>query len=105
MAVRQLDTPPPAGPPVPLPRVERGERSHAGFSAERKQAIAGYLFVLPAMLIFFVFTLLPVLYAAYLSFTNYDVFTRQDWIGAVNYQYVLEDELFWRALQNTLYYT
>jgi multiple sugar transport system permease protein len=79
--------------------------SRQGFSAERRQAVAGYLFVLPAMLIFFVFTLLPVLFAAYLSFTNYDVFTRQDWIGAANYQYVLEDELFWRALQNTVYYT
>jgi multiple sugar transport system permease protein len=108
MAVRQLDSPPPVGPLTALPPTEpaiRNPQSAPGFSAERKQAIAGYLFVLPAMLIFFVFTLLPVVYAGYLSFTNYDVFTRQDWIGAVNYQYVLEDELFWRALQNTLYYT
>ena len=72
---------------------------------ERRQAVAGYLFVLPAMLIFLVFTLLPVLYAAYLSFTNYDVFTRQEWVGLLNYQLVFEDELFWRALHNTLYYT
>jgi multiple sugar transport system permease protein len=57
------------------------------------------------MLIFLVFTLLPVLYAFFLSFTNYDVFTKRDWIGLVNYQYVLEDELFWRALVNTLLYT
>lgn len=82
-----------------------GHRSARGLSTERRQAVAGYLFVLPAMLIFFVFTLLPVLYAFYLSFTNYDVFTRQDWIGGVNYQLVFEDELFWRALQNTLVYT
>src|SRR5205823_2537897 len=57
------------------------------------------------MLIFFVFTLLPVAYALYLSFTNYDVFTRMDWIGAANYQDVFDDELFCRALINTATYT
>src|SRR5919202_6744173 len=76
-----------------------------GFSAERRQALAGYLFVLPALFILFVFTLMPVLYALYLSFTNYDVFTRMDWVGLRNYQDVFEDELFWRALQNTAVYT
>jgi multiple sugar transport system permease protein len=76
-----------------------------GFSAERRQALAGYLFVLPALFILFVFTLVPVLYALYLSFTNYDVFTRMDWVGLQNYQDVFEDDLFWRALQNTVVYT
>jgi multiple sugar transport system permease protein len=76
-----------------------------GWSAERRQAFAGYLFISPAMVIFFVFTLLPVVYAFYLSFTNYDVFTRQDWVGAVNYTDVLEDEIFRTALVNTGVYT
>ncbi len=57
------------------------------------------------MLIFFVFTLLPVAIAAYLSLTNYDVFTRIDWIGLANYQDVFDDEFFWRALANTTTYT
>jgi multiple sugar transport system permease protein len=76
-----------------------------GYSLERRQALAGYLFVAPAMVIFFVFTLLPVAIAAFLSFTNYDVFTKLDWIGAVNYEDVFQDELFWRALWNTTTYT
>jgi multiple sugar transport system permease protein len=75
------------------------------FSTERRQAVAGYLFISPAMLIFFIFTLLPVAYALFLSFTNYDVFTRMDWIGARNYEDVFQDELFWRALWNTATYT
>src|SRR5258708_35039462 len=57
------------------------------------------------MLIFFVFTLMPVAYALYLSFTNYDVFTKMDWIGVANYQDVFDDELFWRGLTNTLTHT
>jgi len=75
------------------------------WSTTRRQAVAGYLFIAPAMVIFFVFTLLPVADALFLSFTNYDVFTRMDWIGAANYQDVFDDELFWRALWNTLTYT
>ncbi|TME30676.1 MAG: sugar ABC transporter permease [Chloroflexi bacterium] len=58
------------------------------------------------MVIFFVFTLLPVAIALYLSFTNYDVFTKMDWIGFDNYQFTLfEDELFRTALVNTVVYT
>jgi multiple sugar transport system permease protein len=75
------------------------------YSLERRQAVAGYLFIAPAMAIFFVFTLLPVAIATYLSFTNYDVFTKLDWIGTVNYEDVFQDELFWRALVNTVVYT
>jgi multiple sugar transport system permease protein len=57
------------------------------------------------MVIFFAFTLLPVAIALYLSFTDYDVFTKMNWIGAANYQDVFDDEFFWRALWNTLTYT
>lgn len=57
------------------------------------------------MVIFGVFTLLPVAIALYLSLTNYDVFTRLDWVGGANYQDVFDDEFFWRALINTTTYT
>ena len=80
-------------------------RAQRGYDLERRQALAGYLFVAPAMLIFFVFTLLPVAIALYLSFTDYDVFTRMNWIGTANYQDVFDDEFFWRAFWNTLTYT
>jgi multiple sugar transport system permease protein len=76
-----------------------------GQSIGRRQALAGYMFIAPAMVIFFVFTLLPVAIALYLSLTNYDVFTRIDWVGAANYQDVFDDEFFWRALVNTTTYT
>jgi multiple sugar transport system permease protein len=80
-------------------------RPRRGYDASRRQAVAGYLFVAPAMGIFFVFTLVPVAYALFLSFTNYDVFTKMDWVGVANYQDVFEDELFWRAFWNTTTYT
>src|SRR5438067_12002613 len=83
----------------------RGARRGGGYDAARRQAVAGYLMVAPAMAIFFVFTLLPVAIALFLSFTNYDVFSKMDWIGTANYQDVFEDEFFSRALWNTTTYT
>src|SRR5689334_9324651 len=80
-------------------------RRKGGYDAARRQALTGYLFIAPAMLIFGIFTLLPVAIALYLSFTDYDVFTRLNWIGIANYQDVFDDEYFWRALWNTLTYT
>lgn len=90
--------------PTSYPRRERRQPPR-GYDVARRQAVAGYLFVAPAMLIFAVFTLLPVAIALYLSFTNYDVFTKMDWIGAANYQDVFDDEFFWRALWNTVTYS
>jgi multiple sugar transport system permease protein len=87
------------------PRRSAHWRQPGGYDAARRQALAAYVFIAPAMLIFLVFTLLPVACAAYLSFTNYDVFTRMDWIGVANYADVFEDELFWRAFWNTSTYT
>jgi multiple sugar transport system permease protein len=108
-AVRRVE-----GPPRPerivavaaaQQRATRNAQRVSPWSPERQQALAGYLFIAPAMVIFFVFTLLPVAYALYLSFTNYDVFTKMDWIGIANYQDVFDDEFFRRALVNTVEYT
>src|SRR5206468_2550717 len=97
---------PPAPAHVQGGAAEQGlSRRRGGYDAARQQALAGYLFIAPAMFIFFVFTLLPVAIAAYLSFTNYDVFTKMDWIGVANYQDVFDDEFFWRAFKNTVTYT
>ena len=81
-----------------------------GYDVARRQAFAGYLFVAPALAIFFIFTLLPVAAALCLSFTNYDVFTKMDWIGTDNYQDIFLDVfvdggLFRTALINTVIYT
>lgn len=88
----------------PRPVTPRSQ-ARGGYDAARRQAVAGYLFIAPAIAIFLVFTVLPVGIALYLSFTDYDVFTRLDWIGLQNYQDVFDDEYFWRALWNTVTYT
>lgn len=74
-------------------------------SRQRKQAAAAYFFITPTMLIFLIFTLLPVLFALYMSFTNYDILSRRDWIGLENYGNLIRDEDFRNAVRITLQYT
>jgi len=52
----------------------------------------GYLFVLPAFLVYAVFALYPLLKAVYLSLFEWDGLTVGTWAGLSNYQEVLTDE-------------
>lgn len=68
--------------------------------------IAGYLFASPWLIGFLVFVLSPIISSFYLSFTRYDILRSPRWIGLDNYINIFTyDELFWKALYNTLYYT
>jgi multiple sugar transport system permease protein len=69
------------------------------------QARMAYLFITPTILLFSVFTVIPVFMAFYLSFTNYDVLSRNDWIGFDNYRRLYADALLWQTFRNVLYYT
>jgi multiple sugar transport system permease protein len=51
-----------------------------------------------------VFTLYPVVASVYYSFCDYSVLTSPVWSGTENYQRLWNDDLFWRALRNTLYF-
>lgn len=64
----------------------------------------GFLFVCPWLFGFLVFTAGPMLTSLYLSMTKYDLST-MEYVGAENYRRLLfKDELFWKALWNTVLY-
>lgn len=63
---------------------------------------AGYLFVLPFVVVFLIFSIYPVLRTFYLSFTNFKGYGEAAWTGFDNYARVLSDKFFWRALGNTV---
>ncbi len=70
---------------------------------------AAYLFLAPAISAIFIFFFLPVLAAFTISFTDFDIYTLGDWstlrfVGLKNYIKLIDDPLFWQALQNTFYY-
>lgn len=78
---------------------ERRPRLHV-----REERMAG-LFVSPALSLFAIFTVLPLFMALLLSFTNYDIISRLDWVGVRNYRTLLTDTLFHRSLINVSLYT
>jgi multiple sugar transport system permease protein len=52
----------------------------------RSNLITGYAFLAPYLLITFTFTVGVLLFAFYISFTKYDIFTPPEWIGLANYK-------------------
>lgn len=61
-----------------------------------------YLFIAPAVLLFFVFVFIPVIASLFLSFTKYNVISPPQWVGWDNYyQIIFKDARFWKALGNT----
>jgi multiple sugar transport system permease protein len=70
----------------------------------RKESIYGYIFVMPWIIGFFAFTAGPLVFSFMASFTNYNITSQMDFIGANNYQGLVGDGLFWTSLWNTLYF-
>jgi multiple sugar transport system permease protein len=71
----------------------------------RREERAGWLFVLPAVLGFLIFTAYPVIATFYLSFTDFAAIRPPHLIGLQNYIAMLaSDPDFWRAVWNSAYY-
>ncbi len=65
--------------------------------------ITGYLFILPQLVLFFVFLLYPIIEGFRLSFYNVQVFGSR-FVGFQNYVNVFQDPIFIHALYNTLFF-
>ncbi len=75
-----------------------------GRAGGRREALAGYLFVAPAILGFLCFVLGPLVAALAISMTRYDVLTPPRFIGLDNYTRMLGDDRLLRAYRNTVVY-
>lgn len=70
----------------------------------RGEAVTGWLFAAPWIVGFLVFTLGPMLFSLYTSFTEYNIIRAPEWIGLRNYEDIfLRDEFFWISLKNTFW--
>ena len=68
-----------------------------------KQSRASYLLIAPYFILFFLFTVLPVLMSVALSFTSFNMLELPKWVGWANYtKLLLEDDIFIISLRNTL---
>ncbi|CAN7195502.1 carbohydrate ABC transporter permease [Rossellomorea sp. LjRoot5] len=68
-----------------------------------------YMFIAPAVIILTVFSIVPIIVAFLISFTDLDLKGLADWsnvsfIGLDNYSALVSDELFHKSIFNTLFY-
>ena len=64
--------------------------------------ISAYLFLLPFLIFFVGFVLYPMFMCVYTSFFDANMGTEDVFIGFANYQELMNDEVFWIALRNTM---
>jgi len=65
----------------------------------------GYLFLLPWFIGFFGLTIGPIITSFYLSFTNFDLLTAPEWVGADNYvRMFTNDPKFLASMRVTLFF-
>ena len=76
-------------------------------SKKMQQLLKALIFLLPGLVLFFIFFLLPMIYSARISFYDWNVIRpeRSKFIGLENYRSILADPIFRRAVVNTLVYT
>lgn len=77
----------------------------ATWASERvRENIAGWLFVLPALLGFAIFYVYPAIRAIAISFTDWNLLRAPRFIGVTNYVKLFNDDKFWQALRATAIY-
>lgn len=64
----------------------------------------GYLFLLPMLIPYLIFTFSMLISSFWMSFTNYKLNKPTSFVGLQNYQLLLNDAKFWSALWTTLKY-
>lgn len=72
--------------------------------SDRKKLGKGLLFISPWLVGFAVFGVYPIAMAVYYSFCDYDVLRSAVWVGGLNYTDMVSDDVFWKAIYNTLIY-
>jgi multiple sugar transport system permease protein len=64
----------------------------------------GLLMVSPYIVHFVVFVAVTFLASLYFSFSDYDILNPPQWVGLANYEKLVHDPVFWKALWNTVYF-
>ncbi|MBE2238165.1 MAG: sugar ABC transporter permease [Caldilineaceae bacterium] len=71
----------------------------------QREALAGYLFILPTFLGYTIFIVGPIFAAIGISFTSYDILSPAKFVGVQNYVDLLSDPRLRQVYWNTIYFT
>src|SRR5690349_3760261 len=70
-----------------------------------RESLTAWLFILPSLIGFLVFTAGPVVAAGVISLLDWNLFSPPQWAGLRNFARLGPDPTFWSALGNTAYFT
>jgi multiple sugar transport system permease protein len=79
-------------------------RSHRAGAKRRRELLLIWVFLAPSLAVFVLYRIAPLLWNAVLSVQEFSLFGGTRWIGLAHYRDMLDDEVFWTALKNTLLY-
>src|SRR5580692_795038 len=84
-----------------IPNRPRGRAPHR---PHRRPSISWlpYFLLSPYILFVLVFVLFPVLFCFFLTFHKWNIIAPMHFIGVANYNRLIHDQLFWKAIGNTL---
>ena len=75
----------------------------AGMLREIRKNWQNYALMAPFLILFALFTLIPIIYSVVISFTNFNIFTTPTFVGWDNYlRMFFDDDVFIIAIRNTL---
>ena len=69
---------------------------------KRREYLAAYAFILPDLIGLAVFVVIPIIYAFYISFFEWDFINEKVFVGAANYIRMWKDAGWWNAMLRTL---
>jgi ABC-type sugar transport system permease subunit len=64
-----------------------------------------YVVLIPVMLHYFIFQVIPLLFSAYLTFTNWSIVGTPKFVGFANWIQFFDDPIAWKAIGNTLLFS
>lgn len=70
-----------------------------------RESLTAWLFILPSLIGFLIFTAGPVVAAGVISLLDWNLFSAPTWAGLSNFARLGPDPTFWSALGNTVYFT
>jgi ABC-type sugar transport system permease subunit len=82
---------------------KRREQDRRAAIKQAKRNAWAYAFISPFYFLYAVFGMFPLLYGLWLSLHKWDGISKMQFVGAANYIKLLTDDIWWKAIYNTLW--
>jgi raffinose/stachyose/melibiose transport system permease protein len=79
-------------------------RRTAEHRGRRRHNIQPYFWIIPAFLVYGIFTLLPLVGGLIISLLSWNGFQAPSWVGLGNFQEVFQDQAFWQSIEHNVIY-